>query len=265
MTPYTITFKGKEPMQVISVFTNKTAVNASYMKNIQLGTVNRELMQIFFAPMSTDWEELLSIYSDEETLSEITLTDPNTGNFWVHLDYVIPVGLSLKPIENPADIEVYGMSHWFVMELAQLTPIDKELHKLVGKSSHDKSFMETNEYKDYLIEKSKTNLADYLEHNVMEFNGEYFKVTQSKQSQFMNAYNAFVAKYNAGDKTTKMVWAATGEVEGKERTATWCVEFMKAIDAFVQPLVNKQRVFETTVVGCKTKQELDALTIPFTE
>ena len=42
-------------------------------------------------------------------------------------------------------------------------------------------------------------------------------------------------------------------------------EFMKAIDAFVQPLVNEQRVFETTVVGCKTKQELDALTIPFTE
>lgn len=264
MTPYTITFKNGKDIPVISVFNNKTAMDIKYMKFVQDGPIERNLMQIYFSP-NIDLNELKEYYTNEEALSEITIIDPITGNFWVHLDYVIPVGLKYGPITNPADIEKYGMTQWIVMELAQLSATDKELRKLIGKASHDKSCMDANEYKDYLIEKSKTDLAEYLEHHAMEFKGEYFKVTQSKQSQFMNTYSTFVAKYNSGDKTAKMVWAATGEVEGKERDVNWCIEFMKAIDAFVQPLVNEQRVFEVMVANCTTKLELDELTIPFTE
>lgn len=260
MSDYTVAFKNGEPIPVLSVFTNRNAVDLSYMKYVQDGAVSRELMQIYFSP-NTDFESLKTIYRDETSLSEITITDTATENFWVHLDYVLPISLRYENITNDADIEKYGFSDWIVMELAQLTTTDKELYKLIGKNTYDKSFMTVDEYKDYLITKSKENLATYLDNTLMEYNGEYFKVTLEKQLLFMSTFTTQFAVSETN--TISIVWNASGVVEDQLRNYDWCVGFINAMNAFVNPLVTEQRTFENNVKACTTKQELDAMAIPF--
>lgn len=256
-----ITFNGFQPMAAYAVFTNKSAADLSYNKYVQDGNVLREVMTIYFPP-TTDINTLMSVFKDENALSEITITDDITGDFWVHLNYELPISLRYENITNESDIEKYDSTNWFVMELAQLTTTDKELRKLVGKKAYDKSYMSVTEYKDYLITKSKENLATFLDKVTMPFENENFKVTQEKQNLFMSKFTAQLAIADS-EQDTKMIWNASGVTESQERNYDWCIRFIKAINDFVNPLVTEQRVFEDTVKGCATKQELDVLTIPF--
>ena len=256
----TIAFNGCQPMTIFAVFTNKSAADLSYNKYVQDGNVLREVMTIYFPP-SADITALMGIFKNEDALSEITITDEITGNFWVHLNYEIPISLKYENITNESDIEKYESTNWFVMELAQLTTTDKELRKLIGKKTYDKSYMTVDEYKDYLITKSKDNLATYLDKITMPFEGEKFKVTLEKQNLFMSTFTTQLAISNADD--LKIIWNASGIVEAQERDYDWCIRFIKAMNDFVNPLVTEQRVFEVTVKECTTKQELDTLTVPF--
>lgn len=256
----TIAFKNHQPIPVFAVLTNKTAVDLAYNKYVQDGNVQREVMTIYFPP-STDISTLLAIFKDEDALSEITITDQITGNFWVHLSYEIALCLNYENITNESDIEKYESTNWIVMQLAQLTTTDKELRKLIGKKTYDKSYMSVDEYKNYLIMQSKDNLAVYLDKVLMPFENESFKVTLEKQSMFMSK---FTTQLTMADTTNfNMIWNASGVVEDQYRDYDWCIRFMQAMNDFVNPLVNGQRVFEAEVKQMTTKQQLDAATVPF--
>lgn len=249
-----ITFKDKSPMECKIVYSSTvTAISTQDMIKKQ----EREILQIHFAS-THDASELVSIFNNEDTLSEITVEDCDNNQFYVYLGYVIPNSLSLIPIDDEPT---------WVMEIAQLTEADKQLRRITGIISKDLAVLPFDEYIKVRIEETKTKLSEFLYNNPLISTcrggvAKKYTATVEKQNLFANKFLVHTTKQQMGDTTDVMTWNEAGDV-----CIPWtdeeALQFMIDMDAYVTPLVKAQQSYEKSLLACTTKEEADKIKIDY--
>lgn len=289
----TITFKGREPIECIAVLSDTALVTSA---DDLLKQLPRPKIDIQFEA-NTDINTLLSVYSDADALSEISInmqipvatqvTRPATEEeiaameaageqtteevptitetvteyreeIYVHLNYVIRIGLTLQYVD---DKEIW------VMSLAQLTETDIALRELSGYIAKKVNFLTFEEYQQALIDQSKEDLAKYFESHPLISNcyqGVYnkFNATEQHRNLFTTKYFAHMLKVQAGIPD-QMTWNISGQ-ECVPWTDEEAVAFVIAMDAYVTPLVHAQQTYELAIKAATSKEELDAIKIDYT-
>lgn len=289
----TITFKGREPIECIAVLSDTALVTSA---DDLLKQLPRPKIDIQFEA-NTDINTLISVYSDADALSEISInmqipvatqvTRPATEEeiaameangeqtteevptitetvteyreeIYVHLNYVIRIGLTLQYVD---DKEIW------VMSLAQLTETDIALRELSGYIAKKVNFLTFEEYQQALIDQSKEDLAKYFESHPLISNcyqGVYnkFNATEQHRNLFTTKYFAHMLKVQAGIPD-QMTWNISGQ-ECVPWTDEEAVAFVIAMDAYVTPLVHAQQTYELAIKAATSKEELDAIKIDYT-
>ena len=289
----TITFKGREPIGCIAVLSDTALVTSA---DDLLKQLPRPKIDIQFEA-NTDINTLISVYSDADALSEIsinmqipvatqvtrsateeeiaameangeqtteevpTITETVTEyreEIYVHLNYVIRIGLTLQYVD---DKEIW------VMSLAQLTETDVALRELSGYIAKKVNFLTFEEYQQALIDQSKEDLAKYFESHPLISNcyqGVYnkFNATEQHRNLFTTKYFAHMLKVQAGIPD-QMTWNISGQ-ECVPWTDEEAVAFVIAMDAYVTPLVHAQQTYELAIKAATSKEELDAIKIDYT-
>lgn len=111
------------------------------------------------------------------------------------------------------------------------------------------------------IQQSNDDLKDYLLAHPLEWNGEYYAITQEKQNQLTSKINVAQAKAQLG-VPYELKWNTTGEV---------CVEWELAdllalafaIDERVSKLVEYQQRQEKKIKNAQTMEELNAIEMDY--
>ena len=116
--------------------------------------------------------------------------------------------------------------------------------------------------KDARIAQSKADLEAYLlAHPLQWTDGEYYAITQEKQSQLTSKIMAAtMAQTLSADYT--LTWNSTGEV-CREWTLSDLSALAFAIDARVTKLVSYQQTQEVAMRAAATLEELDAIEVDY--
>lgn len=122
------------------------------------------------------------------------------------------------------------------------------------------NYLEEN--KNIKIQKSKEDLAVYLENNPLQWtDGEYYSITQEKQNQLTSKIMAAtMAKTLSADYN--LTWNSTGEV-CKEWTLEDLSALAFAIDKRVTKLVTYQQTKEVEMKNAETQEELDSIIVDY--
>lgn len=258
---FTVKFKGMDEIPAIVVYSSKSQVT-SYSDINKVD--NREVLQIHF-PELTDYNLLMSAYSNEDALSEITLIDTNNEQF-IYMDYVIRVSLALTFVSNSDDINL-ASNHW-IMTVAQLTETDKELRRAVDAITKSPSTMTLQEYKEARIEQSKTLLEKYLNDHplITSCKGGIFapySATTDKQNLFIGQAVIYYFNY-INEIPDTLTWNEKGKP-----CVPWTMQeailFMNAMKAYTKPLVSAQQQYEVDILALTTKAEVEAYNIDYSD
>ena len=224
----------------------------------------RSVIEIHF-PATEDYSDLISVYNNEDALSEITITDGTSNEIYVHLNYIIQQSLSLRSYGTTQEVAMYGPDRW-IMTLAQLTEADKQFRKLVGVASKSVAYLTLDEYKEVKIQLSKEKLETYLKNNPLISNCKdsvykEYTVTTDKQNQFAAQFAVYMANKMAGVEDI-FTWNEKGQpcVPWDEAS---CIRWMNAAKAYTKPLVQAQQAYEVAVTEMTTKVEVENFDIDY--
>lgn len=258
-----IRFKGVDKdYQAIVVF----GENSKYTKapHELVPEANRSVLEIHF-PAATDYADLIAVYNNEDALSEISIIDGATNEIYVHLNYIIPLSLSLQAYGTANEIAMNGPDRW-IMQIAQLTDADKQFRKIVGVAAKSAAYLTLEEYKDVKIQLSKEKLEKYLKNNplISDCKDSVYKpytVTTEKQNQFVAQFAVYTANKMAGIDDV-MTWNEMGMpcVPWDEAS---CIKWMNAAKAYTKPLVAAQQAYEVAVTKMTTKAEIELFDIDY--
>jgi len=115
--------------------------------------------------------------------------------------------------------------------------------------------------KNEKIAQTKQQLAEFLETHPLQYNSEYYSVTQEKQALLTSAIAAYQLKVQAGIPAT-LKWNTTGDI-CREFTLEEITGLVVAITEYVQPRVEKQQALEVAINNCTTIEELDNIVIDY--
>lgn len=229
-----------------------------------VSNADRNVLEIHF-PATTEYNDLISVYNNEDALSEISIIDGSSNEIYVHLNYVIPLSLSLKSYGNAAEIAAYGPDRW-IMQIAQLTDTDKQFRQLVGVAAKSSAYLTLDEYKDVKIQISKDKLEKYLKEHPLISNckdGVYkeYTVTTEKQNQFAAQFAVYMANKMAGIEDI-FTWNEKGKpcIPWDEPS---CIKWMNAAKAYTKPLVQAQQAYEVAVTEMTTKSDVEKYEIDY--
>lgn len=116
--------------------------------------------------------------------------------------------------------------------------------------------------KESKVTQSKTLLDKFLaEHPLLFFDGNYYSVTQKKQSLLTSALILYDVKLKA-ELNPVFKWNSTGEtcIEMPIETG---IALAIAIGNYVEPIVEQQRSVEKQINACTTQEELDGIVIAY--
>lgn len=257
-----IKFKGiEEAIPAIVVFSSADQVES----NEDLVKVdNRNILSIHF-PASVEYDTLINVYRDEESLSEITIMNDDGISVFVHLNYVIRISLSLISYGNEDEITEWGPTRW-IMKVAQLTEADKQFRQIVGVVAKSASYLSLEDYRDVKIDQSKQELEKFLKTNFLissAKDGIYapYSATTDKQNLFASQFALYMANTQAGIPDT-MTWNEHGK-----SCVPWepeeCLTFMNDLKRFTKPLVSAQQHFEVELNKMTSKSQLEAAKIDY--
>lgn len=119
-----------------------------------------------------------------------------------------------------------------------------------------------DELKIKKIQESKLELEKWLLENplysmVHNVNGEYYSVTQEKQS--LLTQNILLCQLKQTDITT---WNSTSNV-CEEWNVAKLSQLALEIETYVRPRITKQQHYEVAINLCTTKEELDVITFDY--
>ena len=116
--------------------------------------------------------------------------------------------------------------------------------------------------KEYMIAKSKSLLATWLENNPMQFtDGEYYSVTFDKQSLLNGNLSSYERAKSAGIKYP-LKWNSTGNECVAWEYANLLVLSL-SIAEYVSPKVSKQQELELQIKACTTFDGLNEIEINY--
>lgn len=250
MLSYNVSFKGFDPLNVLTVFNNGVEISVSTQDIIT--TAERNCLEVHFAE-DVDKLKVLEISETDSALSEITISTPS-GEIYVHLNYNI---MTKCAYEN-----YNGEGYRWILKLHQLNETDIQLRKIAGKAVNDKDVLTLDEYKVFKVDESKTLLAIWLAANPILFtDGKYYSVTEEKQA-LLNSNLASYERATAAEVQYPLKWNATGE-----ECVAWeyekLLELSLAIAAYVAERVSIQQAYEIAVYAAEDKLSIDNLVLSY--
>jgi hypothetical protein len=159
--------------------------------------------------------------------------------------------------------------------------INDRISNIVDKLNivEDPTKLEINEYKQYLIDKSKMNLKLFLDYNPLEYNGGFYTMSEAKQTQLLATLNTYDTITRLNNDMIKLNETLPDEEKHQllPNVLTWnergkpCTEWVYedllqlyfTMFVMVKKLVVKQQYLEVNINNLNTREELDALDLTF--
>lgn len=122
--------------------------------------------------------------------------------------------------------------------------------------------IEIKQLKEYKVSQSKAELRNYLaSHPLQWIDGEYYSVTEEKQSLLTSNLAAYQISVSMGSPID-LTWNTTGD-----RCKSWTYENLAALSLaivkYVKPFVSHQQDLEIQINNCTTKKEIEDIEIKY--
>lgn len=138
----------------------------------------------------------------------------------------------------------------------QVQRLDEKVNQIV-----DVNTLSLDEYKNYLQEKNKTALAEFLASQSVEFNGKPYGVSEEDQNEMALNFMQYQALTTAGQQVT-LEWHSKKSA-CETFTAEEFVQLTAMIKAFVYPYFQQMNVIKQQIFSSSSKEELDKIEIKY--
>lgn len=138
----------------------------------------------------------------------------------------------------------------------QVQRLDEKVNQIV-----DINTLTIDEYKNYLQEKNKTALAEFLANQSVEFNGKPYGVSEEDQNEMALNFMQYQALTTAGQQVT-LEWHSKKSA-CETFTAEEFVQLTAMIKAFVYPYFQQMNVIKQQIFSSTSKEELDKIEIKY--
>lgn len=138
----------------------------------------------------------------------------------------------------------------------QVQRLDEKVNQIV-----DINTLSLDEYKNYLQEKNKTALAEFLASQSVEFNGKPYGVSEEDQNEMALNFMQYQALTTAGQQVT-LEWHSKKSA-CETFTAEEFVQLTAMIKAFVYPYFQQMNVIKQQIFSSTSREELDKIEIKY--
>ena len=138
----------------------------------------------------------------------------------------------------------------------QVQRLDEKVNQVV-----DINALSLDEYKNYLQEKNKTALAEFLADQSVEFNGKPYGVSEEDQNEMALNFMQYQALTTAGQQVT-LEWHSKKSA-CETFTAEEFVQLTAMIKAFVYPYFQQMNVIKQQIFSSTSREELDKIEIKY--
>lgn len=138
----------------------------------------------------------------------------------------------------------------------QVQRLDEKVNQIV-----DVNTLSLDEYKNYLQEKNKTALAEFLASQSVEFNGKPYGVSEEDQNEMALNFMQYQALTTAGQQVT-LEWHSKKSA-CETFTAEEFVQLTAMIKAFVYPYFQQMNVVKQQIFSSTSREELDKIEIKY--
>lgn len=138
----------------------------------------------------------------------------------------------------------------------QVQRLDEKVNQVV-----DINTLTLDEYKNYLQEKNKTALAEFLASQSVEFNGKPYGVSEEDQNEMALNFMQYQALTTAGQQVT-LEWHSKKSA-CETFTAEEFVQLTAMIKAFIYPYFQQMNVTKAQIFSSTSKEELDKIEIKY--
>lgn len=138
----------------------------------------------------------------------------------------------------------------------QVQRLDEKVNQIV-----DINTLTLDEYKNYLQEKNKTALAEFLADQSVEFNGKPYGVSEEDQNEMALNFMQYQALTTAGQQVT-LEWHSKKSA-CETFTAEEFVQLTAMIKAFVYPYFQQMNVIKQQIFSSTSREELDKIEIKY--
>lgn len=138
----------------------------------------------------------------------------------------------------------------------QVQRLDEKVNQIV-----DINTLTIDEYKNYLQEKNKTALAEFLADQSVEFNGKPYGVSEEDQNEMALNFMQYQALTTAGQQVT-LEWHSKKSA-CETFTAEEFVQLTAMIKAFVYPYFQQMNMIKQQIFSSSSKEELDKIEIKY--
>lgn len=138
----------------------------------------------------------------------------------------------------------------------QVQRLDEKVNQVV-----DINALSLDEYKNYLQEKNKTALAEFLADQSVEFNGKPYGVSEEDQNEMALNFMQYQALTTAGQQVT-LEWHSKKSA-CETFTAEEFVQLTAMIKAFVYPYFQQMNVIKQQIFSSTNREELDKIEIKY--
>lgn len=138
----------------------------------------------------------------------------------------------------------------------QVQRLDEKVNQIV-----DINTLTIDEYKNYLQEKNKTALAEFLASQSVEFNGKPYGVSEEDQNEMALNFMQYQALTTAGQQVT-LEWHSKKSA-CETFTAEEFVQLTAKIKAFIYPYFQQMNVIKAQIFSSTSREELDKIEIKY--
>lgn len=138
----------------------------------------------------------------------------------------------------------------------QVQRLDEKVNQVV-----DINTLSLDEYKNYLQEKNKAALAEFLASQSVEFNGKPYGVSEEDQNEMALNFMQYQALTTAGQQVT-LEWHSKKSA-CETFTAEEFVQLTAMIKAFIYPYFQQMNVTKAQIFSSTSKEELDKIEIKY--
>lgn len=138
----------------------------------------------------------------------------------------------------------------------QVQRLDEKVNQVV-----DINTLTLDEYKNYLQEKNKAALAEFLASQSVEFNDKPYGVSEEDQNEMALNFMQYQALTSAGQQVT-LEWHSKKSA-CETFTAEEFVQLTAMIKAFVYPYFQQMNVIKQQIFSSTSKEELDKIEIKY--
>ena len=138
----------------------------------------------------------------------------------------------------------------------QVQRLDEKVNQVV-----DINTLTLDEYKNYLQEKNKAALAEFLASQSVEFNDKPYGVSEEDQNEMALNFMQYQALTTAGQQVT-LEWHSKKSA-CETFTAEEFVQLTAMIKAFIYPYFQQMNVTKAQIFSSTSKEELDKIEIKY--